>query len=180
MSDLATLIMDQLVDAITADCQTAIAEDDTARLRLIKKGRFQDDPTDFSPLACVHRNDPVRTENVGAAGWADEILETEIGMTIGGPAFEHWYRRFTVEIQVWPAGEYQDEAEVISGIVTARVRRAVNSLIITNLADEFGESIVVGYNPIRKIKTDEGGGPDDEYAWKTYLYLEYLTLWQPS
>jgi hypothetical protein len=176
--DLCTNIQDYLVEVITQACKTDIPEDDDAYVDIVKSGLFQDDP-ERKNIVCVHRNDPNRTEQIGQAGWLDERVETEIGMTIGMEAWEHWHRRFTVEIQCWPTGKRQDVAKTIMGDVTARVRKAINSHPLFDLFDEYGESIVVGSNPIRRIKTDEGGGPEDEYNWKVYLYLEYLTLMQP-
>lgn len=181
MSDIGTLIQDQLIQAITDNCQTAIPDGDPARLTLVKKGEYQDDP-EGQNIVCVHRNDPDKTERAGKSAWLDERYSTEMGLLIGsgGQASpEHWYRRLTVEIICWPAGELQDQAESINGTVVARVRRAVTTLNLTGLKDDFGEAIEIGINPIQRMKTDEGGGPDDEYNWKTFLYLEYGTIWRP-
>ena len=30
------------------------------------------------------------------------------------------------------------------------------------------------------MKVNEGGGPDDEYSWRGFLYLEYKTVWTRS
>jgi hypothetical protein len=178
MADIATLIQQALVDAITAECQTAIAEDDPSRVVLVQKGEFQDDPEDYGVIVCVHRNDPDKTDRTAELAWADEMYEQEMG-TIGGVSLEHWSRRFTVELIVWPVGYTQSEAEEINGTVTARVRRTITKLRLNGLSDPFGEAMEIGANPIKRMKTDEGGGPDVEYHWKTFFYLRYLTVWRP-
>ena len=108
------------------------------------------------------------------------LSEGKVGIDgVGVAGSEFWKRRFTVEIIVWP-GAGQETADAINGAVVARVRRTVASLHIANLNDEFGERIVVGSNPVRRMKVNEGGGPDDEYSWRAFLYLEYTTLWNPT
>jgi len=181
MSDIGKLIVDALIARITADCQAAIDPADPTRVTLVKRGEFQDDPEDYGVVVCVHRNDPDRTERAGQSGWPDELDLREMGLIIGEgytAGSEFWKRRFSVEIIVWP-GVDQDSADQINGVVTARVRRAVSRLFLTDLVDDFGERMVVGSNPLRRMKVDEGGGPDDEYSWRAFLYLEYTTLWNP-
>jgi hypothetical protein len=181
MADIGKLIVDELCDQIVAECQTPYDTTEPTRVSLVNRGEFQDDPEDFKVVVCVHRNDPDRTGLAGESAWMDEKDIQEMGMIMGSGGYaagEFWLRRFTIEIIVWP-GKVQTTADEINGTVVARVRRAVTVLQLTNLSDDFGESIVVGCNPVRRMKTNEGGGPDDEYSWKTFLYLEYKTLWNP-
>jgi hypothetical protein len=178
MMDLCTKIQDYLVEVITQACKTEIPETDDTWVDLVQSGKYQDDPEGINTV-CVHRNDPERTDEIGEGSWPDARVSEEVGMTIGMEAWEHWKRRFTVEIVVWPVGKDQNEAKAINGTVVARVRKAINHNPAVGLFDEFGESLVHGSNPIVKIKTDERGGPPDEYNWRTNLYLEYLTLMQP-
>ena len=179
MPDIGKQIVDRLVTQIADVCQTPVS--DQTRVNHIVRGEFQDDPEDYGVIVCIHRNDPDKTERAGDSGWVDEKDLTEMGLAIGAggyAAVEHWKRRFTVEIIVWP-GEDQETADEINGTVVARVRRAVTRLHLTDLTDDFGESIVVGINPVQRMQANEGGGPDDEYSWKTKLYLEYRTVWNP-
>jgi hypothetical protein len=181
MADIGKLIADALYNQIVAECQTPYAANDPTRVNLVNRGEFQDDPEEYRTIVCVHRNDPDHTDRAGQSAWMDEQDLVEIGYVIGAggqAASEFWFRRFTIEIIVWP-GLSQTEADEINGTVVARIRRAATMLQLTNLADEFGETIVVGSNPIRRMKVNEGGGPPDEYSWKTFLYLEYKTNWTP-
>ena len=180
MSDIGKLIVDELITAITDQCQTPYA--DATRVNLVVRGEFQDDPEDYGVIVCIHRNDPDRVERVGESSWQDEQDEVELGQVIGvfgQGGVEHWRRRFTVEVIVWP-NEDQDTADDINGQVMARVRKVITMTSMHGLSDSFGESITVGSSPIRKMKVNEGGGPDDEYSWRGFLYLEYKTVWTPS
>lgn len=182
MADLPSMIVDKLVENITSRCQIPYPIGDDTRVNLIVKGEFQDDPEDYGTIICVHRNDPDRVERIGTASWQDEIDVSEMTQVIGVGGLghvEHWFRRFTVEVIVWP-NTIQEEADEINGTIMSRVRRAVSMEPMHGLADPFGESITVSGSPIRKIKTNEGGGPDDEYSWRSFLYLEYKTVWVPS
>jgi hypothetical protein len=191
VADIGNLIVAQLIAKITLDCQTAydppdpLPDDwvaDPGRVNLVNRGAFQDDPEDFRTIVCVHRNDPKRTENVGQTGWADEQIVQEMGLIGSADGYglsEHWYRRFTIEVIVWP-GLTQAASDALYGTVMARVRRSVSTLHLSNLVDSHGERIVVGTSPVRRMKSDEGGGPDDEYSWKGFLYLEYQTNWNPN
>jgi hypothetical protein len=178
MMDIGTLICNALVETIIAACQTPYSDNpgdsnyDAARVKLVKKGMFQDDPTENTPIVCVERNN--RSES-----WYDERMRPEMGVTVGRNALEQWYRRFTVTINVWPAGKLQDAAESINSTVVGRVKRAVTDADVSTLADEFGERVTVGINPITMQNTREMGGPDDEYAWQTVLFLEYQTEYVP-
>ena len=179
MADIGKLIVDGLYTEIVAECQTAIG--DETKVVHVTRGEFQDDPEDYGVIVCIHRNDPDKTDRSGETAWLDVKDLTEMGMAIGAggyAAVEHWRRRFTIEIIVWP-GQDQATADEINGKVVNRVRQTVTRLHLQK-TDEFGESIVVGINPVMKIKTNEGGGPDDEYSWKTFLYLEYRTVWNPT
>jgi hypothetical protein len=181
MADIGKLIVDRLYDCITEVCQTPYDESEPTRVNLVNRGEFQDDPEDYRVIVCIHRNDPDKTDRAGETAWLDEKDLQEMGMIIGSGGYaagEFWLRRFSIEIIVWP-GATQAETDEINGTVVARVRRAVTVLQLTNLSDDFGESIVVGCNPVRRMKANEGGGPDDEYSWKSFLYLEYKTLWNP-
>jgi len=178
-ADICTLIEDALVTAIVAGCQTPFAEDDITRANQVQKGHFQDDPTNPTVVVCVHRNDPRKSDQFGLAAWPDQRFQKEMGMAIGGPSPEYWNRRFAVEIRYWPGSMEQDDAERANGIVVARVRRTITATQL-DLRDSFGEAITQSCNPITQIQFDEGGGPPDEYSWKTYLFLEYQTLWTPT
>ena len=182
MADIGKLIVDRLITAINDQCQTPYDPGEPTRVNLVVRGEFQDDPEDYGVIVCVHRNDPDRTDRAGESGWPDELDLQEMGVIIGSQGTaggEFWKRRFTVEIIVWP-GVGQETADEINGVVVARVRRAASQLHIANLSDAFGERIVVGNNPVRRMKVNEGGGPDDEYSWRAFLYLEYTTLWNPT
>ena len=72
------------------------------------------------------------------------------------------------------------EAGVFPIGLTAVLLTHLHSDHITDLSDGFGERVVVGNNPIRRMRVNEGGGPDDEYSWRGFLYLEYTTLWNPT
>jgi hypothetical protein len=179
--DIGKLIVDELVTQITAVCQTPYATSEDTRVNLVVRGEFQDDPEDFGVIVCVHRNDPDRVERIGTSSWQDERDITEMGAVIGTGGVghvEHWFRRFTVECIVWP-NEEQEAADRINGIVMARVRRAVTMESMHGLVDTFGEAITVGSSPVVKMKVNEGGGPDDEYSWRGFLYLQYKTVWTP-
>jgi len=181
MADIGKLIVDRLITAITDQCQTAYDASEPTRVNLVNRGEFQDDPEDYGVIVCVHRNDPDRTERIGASSWQDEQDVVELGQVIGlggQGGVEHWLRRFTVEIIVWP-NQDQDSADQINGSVVARVRRAVTMTPMLGLTDDHGESVTVGSSPIRKMKVNEGGGPDDEYSWRCFLYLEYKSVWTP-
>ncbi len=187
MADLPTLIQNRLVEAIIATCQTPFpltSDDpdfvaDPSRANLVKKGAFQDDPSDYRGVVCVHRNNPKKTKDTGEAAWPDERFAVEMGMVIGEEATAHWRRRFVVEVQFWPGGMTQDEAEAANGVLVARVCSTVERLQLLGLHDEFGESVEQPANPLVRMQFDEGGGPDDEYSWRTQLFLEYETIWNP-
>lgn len=171
--DLSTLIMQRLVTALTKECQTDIPENDPSRAKLVKRGMFQDDPSEFSPVIAVHRN--YHDAQSVRGGWYDERMRREIGVTLGGPAMEQWYRRFTVEVLVWPEGKTQDEADELMSTVVGRVRRVITNTDVSDLEDTYGERVLVGMNPVVMVGARESGGPDDEYAWRTILFLEYVT-----
>jgi hypothetical protein len=197
MADLPTLIQNRIVEAVVANCQTPFPtteppdEDnpdwepdpdwkpDPSRANLVKKGAFQDDPSDYIGIVCIHRNNPKKTKDTGEAAWPDVRIGVEMGAVIGAPATCHWMRRFAAEVQFWPAGMTQVEAEEANGVLVARVRNSIEKLELLGLHDEFGESVEQPTNPIVRMQFDEGGGPDDEYSWKTTLFLEYMTVWNP-
>jgi hypothetical protein len=177
--NICTMIMDALVQAITDACQTPYAADDPYRINLVKRGMFQDDPQERGPIVTVERNYRDKSDNVGSnLSWLDERARVEMGMAIGS-LMEHWVRRFTCIIQVWPEGLTQDEAEELNSTIVANVRRAVTKKDLTGIQDAEGERISIGVNPVSKMKVREGGGPDTEYHWVTYLFLEYKTEYQP-
>lgn len=180
--DISKLIVDDLIDAITDQCQTPFLTSDPTRVNLIVRGEFQDDPEDYGVVVCVHRNDPDRVERIGTSSWQDEKDVSEMTQVIGGygsGVVEHWLRRFTVEAIVWP-NETQDTADEIMGVVMARLRKMVSMTSMSGLSDDFGEKITVGLGAVQKMKVNEGGGPDDEYSWRGFLYLQYKTVWVPA
>jgi hypothetical protein len=179
MADISTMIQTRIVEAVIATCQAPFEAGDPTRANVVQKGNFQDDPTDYRGVVCVHRNNPKKTRDTGQAAWPDERVAVEMGMTIGSEAVCHWKRRLCVEVQFWPAGMAQADAEEANGVLVARVVNTVERLWLLDLKDEFGEAVQQPANPLVRMQFDEGGGPDDEYAWKTQLFLEYMTVRNP-
>ena len=178
--DLCSKIVSKLVVDITAACQTPFATTDATRVNTVQHGMFQDDPTDaLGPVVSVERNDHRNRESSGIeSGWLDEQDDSDMGL-MGGAAVERWRRRFTVVIRVWP-GKIQKDAEECNSTIVARVRKVVTQADMTGQFDVFGERILIPTNPIRKIRSGETGGPEDEYGWETTLFLEYLTEYNPG
>jgi hypothetical protein len=137
MPDIGKQIVDRLVTQITDLCQTPIG--DNTRVNLILRGEFQDDPEDYGVIVCVQRNDPDKTERAGDSGWVDEKDLTEMGLAIGAggyAAVEHWRRRFTVEIIVWPG---QDQWSTVSG---KRSRGSICKRRMSSASQSSSESIL--------------------------------------
>ena len=181
MADIGTQIIDKLVEAVAADCQTPFDEDDLTRVKTIFRGRFQDDPTDLGPVVVIERNYHPKAKNGTSPefSWFDERTQTEMGMVIGGSAVEFWVRRFSVKIIVWPEAQEQAEAEEVNGTIVSRVRRSITNCDVMGLSDGVGENILLGINPITKMKSRQLGGPDDEYGFEAELFLEYTTEYIP-
>jgi hypothetical protein len=177
--DICTLIEEALLTSIVENCQTPFSEDDVTRANQVQIGHFQDDPSNPTVVVCIHRNDPRKIDQFGLAAMPDQRYQRELGMAIGAPSPEYWTRRFSVEIRFWPASLGQDIAERANGVVVARVRHTI-TMTTLNLRDPFGEAITQSNNPITQMQFDEGGGPPDEYSWRTWLFLEYQTLWTPA
>jgi len=161
--DIATKIVRVLETAIIADCQTPYNSDDLTRIKTVVRGKFAEDPTEQGPVVAIHRNHMY--------SWMDERQDAQMG----GPAVEFWARRFSLEITVWPVNQEQNDAEETNGTIISRVQRAVTRADMTNLQDDQGERIIQCFNPVKRRKTEELGGPDDEFGFRTYLFLEYLT-----
>jgi len=176
--DISSRIMNRLVQILTEECQTKVPANDRSRVKRVQKGMFQDDPSEWSPVVAVHRN--YHDAQLVRGGWFDERIRREIGVALGAPAIEQWYRRFTVEVIVWPEGLNQDEAEELNSQVVGRVRKALTRADMGDLEDDFGERVIVGINPVVMMGSRESGGPDDEYAWRTILFLEYVTEHVPD
>jgi len=202
MVDLKAHLQDKMIDNVPAAYESLLTYTDKVgsaqvlKPSLIKIGRLQDDPTSLSSTSAVpsthiaiHEGDPDDMSD----GWAHSIAardaldreSTNLGVRlfpreIGGGSM--WWRRYKVEFVSYflYSDQTQQEAARLGNLFLALLEQYCESESAarthgwqmcgqyafneTSLAAEVAKSIAI-----------ERGGPDDDYIWQGFIWLQVLT-----
>jgi hypothetical protein len=180
MNEIHNMIGAAIVDALTNYCSlSALAATASAYAAiLIRQGKLQQDPVKERIALLVHPGDPSDTSETpewrdkmaGEEGDKDWIPESH---EIGGGEF--WWRKFTVEMDVYlvKTREERAEAREISEWVFGRAHKALTDLSGINLTDDFGEEAF--YLTVDSVTFRESGGPPSTFIWKGKIRFRVLT-----
>jgi hypothetical protein len=187
MAHVVSLLVDALETVLTAGCKTAVDESDDSRAFLVRAGRLQADPTTNVVSILIHPNDPedpdgwkhaIITENPTAMQnpWGEAAFRVPMGMyEIGGG--EHWWRRFTIELQMFWMNKAltRSEALALSHLVLGRAEEAIKEGINTFGAcqDEWGERPWGVF--VKSSRCLERGGPDTDWIWNGRIWVQFGT-----
>jgi hypothetical protein len=172
-TDIVNLCEEKLVTELLLNLQTNVS--DNTKVTLVREGKLQDDPTVNYFTLLTHPGGeefPDVLNDPGDNSYAAPVRE------IGGSIRNFYYRRrFKIEYSLFFNGENNrkvahDKAQIIKG----RAERTVAQLTMPG-ADSFGER---AYD-IQWVKSwiREDGGPG-EFIWRGYMWVEFLTSYQPG
>lgn len=180
MAQFSDLLVSQLVNYLDLKLASEYDARGWAPYAVVKDGRLQSDPERPREHVMVHIQHPQDTSwydcPVGdryirylnaVYGWERGFM-SPLG-EVGGR--RRWYRRFAVEVINYYTRDRQDQASSreMANTLRALVEKLVLSFPVTAVKDEFGEQGVRIW--VDRSRTEERGGPPNNYIWKSWVYV---------
>jgi len=170
------MITSALVTSITATCQTAISGSDITRAVSVKRGRWQDDPTRKFVYVTVcggDPEDPKFQDGIVSLGTFENISYMMPAREIGGGQL--WWRRGIIQVGCYFLRQGLDEDDAINAayVVLGRLQSCIESTVVSNLTDDFGEHAIQLFCFADSFF--ESGGPPTSYIFRGRVYWSCLT-----
>lgn len=174
---LESMLVDRAVERLTAAVEEQIALEDDTRVKTVRAGLLQSDPT-LGVSILVQINDPdsegkwVHSVLSDLRADRETIINRNIAYELGGA--ELWWYRYLAQIfQSWRPNVDRVKARRFSSMVLAQSKRALKEMLQPNSVgpDDFGEyAIDVRLVSIENI---EAGGPA-AFMWRSKIYYQVL------
>jgi hypothetical protein len=176
MNHIVDLLCDALVERLTFDLKDSIPEGDVTRAKLIKKGRFQDDPVETSIYLAVSGGNSEKVDQLDGVvtlgehpniGWVMPPYE------IGGSTA--WWRKGIITVGCYFIREKFDEdtAMEYAYTVLGRTEQAVETLELIDAVDDWGEQAYKMF--LVGTSFFVSGGPPKSYIWRGKVHWMCLT-----
>lgn len=172
---VSNLIIDGLVERITQKLQT---EPEDLKVRVIRAGKLQDDPTQGYNILVHDGSDESHT--MLAAETSNGRLGA-IPHTIGGGS--HYKSLYRLQLIFHFTGERNRiVARTKALVLLSRLKHAITTMSmpkhpVTGMPkDDFGETIIA--NEIHSHRMNESGG-EGQFIWKGDLEVMFLTEYLP-
>jgi hypothetical protein len=177
MTQIVNLIIDELVEYLNEEMAVKVATDDPTHVDMVKKGKFQSDPTRQNIWLAVSGHDPEKPELAdGLISSFDKV--TDIGINfhtreIGGGVM--WWRRGVIQVGCYFVRERytEEQAYVHAYNVLGKVESLIESTPIRGLVDDFGEKAILIF--CNQDTFFESGGPPKSYIFRGKVIWQVLT-----
>ena len=175
MSAIHDAVLGVVEIALNKALITDIADDDDAKVGIVKQGPLQGDPDpDVARISVeLYENDPDQLANGRGAGtWNDVVGMIEIGGCVT------WRRRFTVKARCLLETTQEDLANArrIASTVRSRVEKALLKTDFGSCIADDGEFVTRGVTSEYIIgQMMQSGGPPDAYDIQIKVRFEVLT-----
>jgi hypothetical protein len=175
-TQIVSLILSAMVTNITSVMQTPMSGSDITRAISIKRGRWQDDPTRKFVYVTVCGGDPEEPkvqDGIVSLDGMDNIAMEFPPREVGGGQL--WWRRGTCQVGCYflKQGLNEDAALDNAYVVLGRLESCIESTVVSNLVDTFGEQ---AYEIFCYANTMfEGGGSPTSYIWRAKISWACLT-----
>lgn len=177
---VVNLVLDRLVESVTAAMQTAIdPKTDLTYADVVKKGLLQENKT-------------LKNVQIGITGgdhedpaYQDGIIDLEkmpnIGIQmpsreIGSHPIEIWGRRGVARVEVFliKEGLVESEAHAVAYAVLGRLEATIKATSLSGLVDSFGERAL--FKPFVYGNTFfESGGPPKQFIFRGKVQWQFYT-----
>lgn len=175
---IVPLILQRYKTALTTALITNVTGPTQAKL--VKIGRFQDDPTIKSIYVAISGGDPDNIE------YRDGIVSLEEMQRIGFAAYpreigggQMWWRRGVIQVGCYFVVERVNEetAAQYAYDVLGRIENAIEGTTVIDLVDDFNERAIMGFCFSNSFF--ESGGPPQDYIWRGKVLWSVLTERRP-
>ena len=173
---ISNLIANAIANRLQVDLITGVPDTDPLKAKLVKIGRFQDDPTERFLYACVHNGnpeDPNYKDGIATLESFDNIGFKAYPREVGGGEF--WWRRGIVEVGAYllDMSIEQGDAAQMAHEFLGRVYSSVRKTYVTGIVDTFGERAIILF--VNGTTMNESGGPPDNYIYRGKVFWQVLT-----
>src|SRR5258706_1968766 len=170
------MILKYLDDILLNTLQSEISQSDPTRAGLVRVGPLQDDPTRLRVNILTYnkeREDPEGWQHIDIQEGSPTHTKVDPSTSeIGGG--ELWYRRFTVELEIFfpPSIPDREESLRLATIILARAERTIQVSSAALGPDDFGQICLLAR--VMKSNLTAAGGPGTE-IYHVKLWVQALT-----
>lgn len=157
--------------------QKKVAVSDLSYARVVKTGRFQENPIDAGVYVAINPGDPsdptLMDANSSFRSQRDLIGVDPPGYEVGGGQF--WWRSIRIQFGCFYITNQLTEAQAQTKAMTVlgRLLHALDEISGLGITDSWGESALALYTYGNTLF--ESGGPPDQYIWRGTVSLMFLT-----
>jgi len=171
------MIVDRLVDGLTVYMIDNIAVNDPTRIKSVKSGRFQEDPSLNDLRLSVQGGDledPNQMDGIVDLNKAPNRVGFHVEpREIGGT--QMWYRKGTVRLELFfIARQYDEEtSREYAYTILGRLQNNIEKIYVADLRDDYDEHAVKLFSTQNSFF--QSGGPPSSYYWRGKVLWECLT-----